>query len=299
MKKILLSAVLLQAVNFANAQVTLLNDSFETYTDFAITGIGNWQTLDLDNANTYIVNQAYTWPNAGSPQAFIIFNPTATTPPLPNDVTVANENFDAHTGVKYAASFSSENIQSNDWLITPQLTLGTNGNSVSFWVKSVSDHYGLDKYRVGVYTGGGDPASESDFTIISGPTELSAPTTWTQMSFNLDAYAGQNVKIGIRNASTDIYMLMVDDVVVTTAQLSTNELTKKDGVSVENPTTGIVKIITEKKIQYAKVFDATGKLVSDKVVDNTVDISAVPSGVYYLNVLTTDNKVTTKKVIKK
>ncbi|EKB58744.1 hypothetical protein HMPREF9700_01798, partial [Bergeyella zoohelcum CCUG 30536] len=267
MKKILLSAVLLQAVNFANAQVTLLNDSFETYTDFAITGIGNWQTLDLDNANTYIVDQAYTWSNAGSPQAFIIFNPTATTPPLPNDVTVANENFDAHTGVKYAASFSSKNIQSNDWLITPQLTLGTNGNSVSFWVKSVSDHYGLENYRVGVYTGTGTPTSSSDFTIISGPNQLQAPAdNWTQVNYNLDAYANQSVRIGILCESQDVFFFMVDDVVVTTAQLSTNELTKNDGVSVEKPTTGIVKIITEKKIQYAKVFDATGKLVSDKVV---------------------------------
>ncbi|VDH05196.1 T9SS-dependent choice-of-anchor J family protein [Bergeyella zoohelcum] len=297
MKKILLSAVLLQAVNFANAQVTLLNDSFETYTDFAITGIGNWQTLDLDGGVTYTI-QGVSWANANVPQAYIVFNPSATTP-----VSISSLNA-PKTGDKYMACFSSKLASApngnEDWLVTPVLNLGASGNSLSFWVKSHTSDYGLEKYRVGVYTGTGTPTSSSDFTIISGPNVLQAPAdSWTQVNYDLDAYANQSVRIGILCESQDAFFFMVDDVVVTTAQLSTNELTKNDGVSVENPTTGIVKIITEKKIQYAKVFDATGKLVSDKVVDNTVDISAVPSGVYYLNVLTTDNKVTTKKVIKK
>ncbi|EKB55706.1 T9SS-dependent choice-of-anchor J family protein [Bergeyella zoohelcum] len=298
MKKILLSAVLLQAVNFANAQVTLLNDSFETYTDFAITGIGNWQTLDLDGGVTYGWANT-TWQNQGKSQAYIVFNPYATNPPINTLSEVLPK-----TGNKYMACFSSIPTSApngnEDWLITPQLNLGASGNSLSFWVKSFTSDYGLEKYRVGVYTGTGTPTSSSDFTIISGPNQLQAPAdNWTQVNYDLDAYANQSVRIGILCESQDVFFFMVDDVVVTTAQLSTNELTKNDGVSVENPTTGIVKIITEKKIQYAKVFDATGKLVSDKVVDNTVDISAVPSGVYYLNVLTTDNKVTTKKVIKK
>ena len=185
-----------------------------------------------------------------------------------------------------------------DWLISPALNLGAAGNQLSFWVKSAIPTY-PEKYKVGVYVGNGIPTSSSDFVIVSGTNSLIAPGTWTQVTFDLDAYASEMIRIGILCESDDSRMFAVDDVVVTTAQLSTNELTKNDGVSVENPTTGIVKIITEKKIQYAKVFDATGKLVSDKVVDNTVDISAVPSGVYYLNVLTTDNKVTTKKVIKK
>lgn len=297
MKKILLSAVLLQAVNFANAQITLLNDSFETYTDFAITGIGNWQTLDLDGGTPQ--DFGVSWVNNDVPQAFIVFNPSATIPSTANHPLLTPK-----TGNKYMVCVSSEPSTApngnEDWLITPQLNLGASGNSLSFWVKSFTSDYGLENYRVGVYTGTGTPTSSSDFTIISGPNQLQAPAdNWTQVNYNLDAYANQSVRIGILCESQDVFFFMVDDVVVTTAQLSTNELTKNDGVSVENPTTGIVKIITEKKIQYAKVFDATGKLVSDKVIDNTIDISAVPSGVYYLNVLTTDNKVTTKKVIKK
>ena len=82
MKKILLSAVLLQAVNFANAQITLLNDSFETYTDFAITGIGNWQTLDLDGGTPQ--DFGVSWVNNDVPQAFIVFNPSATIPSTAN-----------------------------------------------------------------------------------------------------------------------------------------------------------------------------------------------------------------------
>ena len=53
MKKILLSAFLAFGLN-ANSQTTLFEDNFDSYTDFAITGFGNWSTLDLDLLNTYI-----------------------------------------------------------------------------------------------------------------------------------------------------------------------------------------------------------------------------------------------------
>ena len=52
MKKILLSILFLSGVS-ASAQLTVFEDSFENYEDFLITGIGDWQTLDLDLLNTY------------------------------------------------------------------------------------------------------------------------------------------------------------------------------------------------------------------------------------------------------
>lgn len=53
MKKILLSASLLLTMSLVNGQTVLLDEGFESYTNFAITGFGNWQTLDIDGLNTY------------------------------------------------------------------------------------------------------------------------------------------------------------------------------------------------------------------------------------------------------
>ena len=51
MKKILFSLLsagfMFSAVN-SNAQTVLFEDSFETYTDFAIANVGNWTLTDVD-----------------------------------------------------------------------------------------------------------------------------------------------------------------------------------------------------------------------------------------------------------
>ena len=46
MKKITLFILSVFAFNLSNAQTNLFFDDFESYTDFIITGIGDWDTLD-------------------------------------------------------------------------------------------------------------------------------------------------------------------------------------------------------------------------------------------------------------
>ena len=53
MKKILLSLLFLSSL-MANAQTTIFEDSFETYADFAITGVGSWALIDVDLRPTYV-----------------------------------------------------------------------------------------------------------------------------------------------------------------------------------------------------------------------------------------------------
>lgn len=73
MKKILLLAVALLGASANNyAQTVLFEDSFETYTDFAITGIGDWLTIDIDGSSTYAGGLPETtppWTNSFLPQA--------------------------------------------------------------------------------------------------------------------------------------------------------------------------------------------------------------------------------------
>ncbi|MCB0807348.1 MAG: choice-of-anchor J domain-containing protein [Bacteroidales bacterium] len=175
-----------------------LSDDFESYTDFALE-FAPWTTLDVDGSTTYGMT-GIEWPNAFDAQAFIIFNPSATTPAVTDVVP--------HSGDKLAACFASTTPDNDDWLIAPSIAIES-GASVNFWAKSYTADYGLERFRVGVSTTGLDP---SDFTIITPGSYVEAPAdAWTEFNYSLDDYAGQSVYVGIQCVSSDAFILLVDD----------------------------------------------------------------------------------------
>ncbi|WP_326981741.1 choice-of-anchor J domain-containing protein [Chryseobacterium sp. MYb264] len=316
MKRTLLSLSLLLTGAFIQAQTVLLDEGFENYTDFSISGFGSWLTLDLDELDTYtgggpVVNGTTTvlpnWDNAGDPMAFQIFNLTnsnatnnATSTPSDQEV----RNFSPHGGQKCAVSWAgvpeAPDDANNDWLITPSLTLGASSNILTFWVKALSPDFTED-YKVGIYTGTGTPTSSANFTTISTPATLTAPyANWTEVTINLDAYAGQTVRIGFNYMSSDQYMFMLDDVKVTTSGvLATSEISKsKSEVSVyPNPTKGEVTVKTDKKVKSSTVIDMTGRSLLNTNTANA-DLSALPKGTYLLQVEFADGTKTSEKIIK-
>lgn len=320
MKKLLLSLSLLFTGAATQAQTVLLNEGFESYTNFAITGFGSWQTLDLDGLPTYtgggpVINNATTWSsnwaNAGQPMAFQIFNLSASN--ATNNLTVAPgvdeeiRNFTAHGGQKTAVSWAAVPsttggaTANNDWLISPPITLGAGNNLLSLWVKALSPSPTYtESYKIGVYVGTGTPTSSSNFTIISGTSALVAPyAAWQQVTRTLDTYSGQTIRIGIQYASADQYMFMVDDIRVTTGSLATNEASSKVKTAniYPNPTKGEINIKTDKKIKSSAVLDFSGKSVLKSTSDK-VDISSLPKGAYLVQVEFADGTATTEKVIK-
>lgn len=316
MKRILLSISLLLAGGATQAQTVLLDEGFESYTNFGITGFGSWQTLDLDGLRTYtgggpVINNVTTWmaswANASSPMAFQIFNLSASN--ATNNLTATTgvdeevRNFSAHGGQKSAVSWAAVPLgavtANNDWLISPPVTLGSSANVLSLWVKALSPGF-TENYKIGVYVGSGTPNSAANFTIISGTNALVAPyTAWQQVSRNLDAYSGQTVRIGIQYMSSDQYMFMVDDIKITTGTLGTNETTlKSKSASIfPNPTKGEINIKTDKKIKSTTVLDISGKSVLKSTSDKA-DLSSLPKGAYVVQVEFGDGTTTTEKIIK-
>lgn len=305
-KKLLLGALL--ASTFGFSQVTVFEDSFDTYNDFIITGIGQWQTLDLDLLNTYTGGDPVTpWANAGVPQAYQIFNPVAAT--VSNSTagcsaSTENRNFDPRTGAKYAACWDgvpSSNGQTatanNDWLVSPVINLtGATGSALSVWVKSLSDCYGLERYRIGVYVGTGTPTLATDFTIISGVPNLLAPITWTERTQSLTAYDGQNIRIGIQCRSADAYMFMVDDFKITATTLSSEAFSLKGVKMYPNPATDVLNIVSEtEELTKVSITDLNGRVVKE-VSNNLSQISLqdLAKGIY----LVTIESATAKKVEK-
>jgi len=185
------------------------HDDMESYENFIIQDIGDYTLLDLEGSATRIRSDV-TWPNAGLPQSFIVMNPSATTPAA----TAAG--WSAHSGSKYLACFNKDignpfyGGTNNDWLILPQLRIA-DGVVFRFWAKSFSDQYELERFKVGVSTTGTNP---SDFTFISSGSYVVPPTTWTEYSYNLSSYAGQDVYLAINCVSHDSWFLMIDDISV-------------------------------------------------------------------------------------
>lgn len=299
----------------SSAQVTVFEDSFETYDDFLISNFGAWQTLDLDLLFTYTGGQpdgATPWDNAGDPQAFMIFNPTTANVTNATEGVAGSEegrSFDPRTGSKYACSWAGVPesngqfaVANDDWLISPPIDLsGATGSSLSIWVKSLSDTYGLERYRIGVYVGSGTPTSGSDFTIISGGTNLVAPyPNWAERVQSLSAYDGQTIRIGINYVTSDAYMFMIDDFRVSATTLSNSDFEMNSLSFYPNPATTILNITNSNNfdIKNISVTDINGRVVKNQAGSLTqINVSDLNAGVYFVTIEAAEGK-TTKKFIK-
>ena len=187
----------------------LFFDGFEHHQNFALS-FEPWTQIDLDGLPTYTIN-GVRFPNDGYVGSFIIFNPANTDPPLDGE-------WAPRTGDKYAACFAAFGGPNDDWLISPQINLGDD-SALSFWAKSVTDEYGLERFRLGISNSGTNP---SDFKIISAEPYVEAPVEWTQYNFPISAYDGQSVYIAINCVSNDAFAFFVDDFAIYTDGVEIN-----------------------------------------------------------------------------
>lgn len=313
---IILVAFVLSFHSFS--QTTLFQDSFETYDDFIISDFGQWKNLDLDLLFTYTGGTVGTptWPNAGSPQAFQIFNPATAlvSNSSGNCNPTENLNFTPKSGAKFAACWAGEPLSNgqnatanNDWIISPPINLsGVTGSQLSFWYKGLSDCYGAELFKVGIYIGTGTPTQASDFTIISPLpfTEANSYITWSEYIQNLTSYNGQTIRIGIQCISNDRYMFMIDDFKVTATTLGTSDLVSSQFSMYPNPTNNFVVILNKGSIGINSVSlaDGYGRIVKTIIMDGAIsetqiNLSDLNSGVYFMAINTNEGAVT-KKIVK-
>lgn len=298
MKKLVLSLFLLSSVLTVKAQTILFEDSFETYTNFAISNVGNWTLNDVDQKTTYGF-QGITFTNSGSPMAFIVFNSTATTP---GTVSSETSNWSARTGEKVMACFAATSAPwNNDWLISPQITLGTEGNVVSFWAKSCDALYGNERFKVGISTTGTTPAN---FTIISPGSYVTTPSNaqWVEYTYQLDpSYANQQVYIGINCISQDQFGFAIDDFKVTTTQTASNDKFFKENFALyPNPVLNELNISITNSLELNEItiFDLTGRKVKTFKKERTLNVSDLASGTYTISIKTNEGTGTSKFIKK-
>ena len=147
-----------------------------------------------------------------------------------------------HTGVGYVGSESFCNalgaLYPDDYLVAPQKYAVSNGAKISFYACSKDNEWASEHFGVAVSTAGN--TSASDFTTIAewtmtGKSSKSAARgrgeqgNWYQYTADLSEYAGQEIYVAIRHFNcTDMFVLMVDDVEITTAAAKA-DLAKEEG----------------------------------------------------------------------
>ena len=190
--------------------VSSIDDDIESYEDFNVDP-SPWFFLDLDASSTYGISNT-EFENEKYTGSFIVFNPSATTPSVFDDM------YAAHSGNKYLACKAAETplTTNNDWLISPQIDIAEN-YILEFWAKSHSSGYGLERFKIGISTTGGNP---DDFTFLAdsnavGKDYIEAPTEWKNYSFDLSAYGAEDhIYFAINCISEDADMFMIDDIKV-------------------------------------------------------------------------------------
>ena len=262
---------------------------FESCADFALT-FDPWTVNDVDASTTYGIENV-TFTNQNEAMAFIAFNPSQTDPSMTSMIT--------HGGSRLGASFAAQTAPNNDWLISSKVQLGTN-SSISFWVKSYTDQYGLERYNVAVSTTDNNPSS---FTVISGSPYQEAPVAaWTQKTFSLSAYNNQQVYIAIQCVSNDAFIFMIDDISInTTSSVMTDNYTENSIKIYPNPANDIINIDlgnNPTKDTKIKIYNTIGELVysSDNIKSKNIQINMSNNsrGLYFINIQTPYNEITRK-----
>lgn len=178
-------------VDLATARSEALTEDFEDYTPFAINDAGDWAFRDLDGTNTWGIG-GMEFPNEQKPMAFIVFNTTG-----------YHSTMAARSGQQYLASLSSRGgVDSNDWLISPELS--GDAQEITFYVSSETTSYGNEKFQVLTSTGS---LETTDFNLIYSDDKVPAQE-WARHTCSLPEGTR---RFAIRSYATNL-MFRVDDV---------------------------------------------------------------------------------------
>ena len=270
-------------------------DSFECYTPFAIDNIEGWTVIDGEGGQTWGASDV-DFANENYVGSGIVWNQLQAVPANAGGNIDGYAPYEGNQGLYFFASgANSTPFPNDDWMISPEFTIsGVTSPTLSFWAKSITDQYGLDRFQIGI----GSSTNPNDFTIVSSGNYEEAPTTWTQYEYDLSAYEGQTVRVGIHCVSNDSFVLQMDAFVVegTLGISDTNSLEMSiypnpaDGnyVTIQTPFYGTKEV---------QVFDIIGKrVINTNLISDLLDVSKLNPGIYMVKV-TVENQTKTSKLI--
>ena len=279
MKKITLLIAAFAAFTM-NAQVTIWEESFEDYQDFDIAILGAYQ-WDLDESPTYGA-QNFDFENEEYVGTAIVFNSSVMTDADPNDPqdrTIWN----ARTGEKGLYMIAATSLLNDDYIITPRIDLtSVNAAQFSFWAKSLTDAYGLERFHVLLST---TSSNYFDFTVELSDGELQAPLEYTEYSYDLSDYEGQMVYLAIHYVAQDSFVFQMDDFLVQGNILSIEDnLFNNFNHYITNNN---LVMSASSSLENIQLYNLLGQEVFSKSLSNTnetINIASLDTGIYIAKV---------------
>ncbi|WP_185289584.1 T9SS-dependent choice-of-anchor J family protein [Chryseobacterium lactis] len=308
MKKLFLLSVVLVS-QAAAAQELVWSNSFETADD-----LQGWTIHDLNNNG-----------NAWSQGKNIYHN--GTTMAYGTSGTIRHSINLVPSGT--AANFASE----NDWIISPEIDLSSASGTITLTADVgrqrasqatvARDLYiyvstpqkpvpGLADFQaLAVDTNGND--LPNPYKIKGGYTENPFPadlTQFVQSLVDLSAFAGKKIYIGIwsnrKSAGSNIQNINIDEMAIyaSSLTLNTKDVKKKENLTriIENPVKEYLQLQLNPELKenmtMIGIYNTAGQKVLTAPYSKSVNIAALPTGAYILEV--TDGKISEKlKLIRK
>ena len=261
-------------------------ENFECYDPFIFENIGDWLVYDIDQLATYGSN-AMDFPSETYSGAGFIYNHAIATVSDENTNSQEPEWWDTYEGNQglYFVSGvpSGSTTQNNDWMISPEFSLvNVESPTLRFMAKTLKDDWGLERFKIAI----GNTTNYNDFTTISEGAYLEAPTEWTLYEFDLSAYEGQNIRIGINYLSNDKFVLQMDEFIVEgTLGFNENEILNFEYFY--NPTYNMLNLKSDEILKNIKIYNSIGQLVIDENINNSsfsTNLSMLSSSIYFVKV---------------
>lgn len=177
----------------------LTEEGAEHMTPFVPVNEHGWSSYDLDGQTSYGIGD-YVYPGKNQPLGFQAFNPEEVGLDMPKEPDLV-----PHGGEQYFVAFDTKTgVQSDDWLVSPLLS--GRAQTIRFFARSKGQYGGvLEQFEIMISASGNDP---SDFRTLEESYQI-APTKWTEYTYQLPEGTRY---FAIRNITTDVYILMVDDI---------------------------------------------------------------------------------------
>lgn len=211
---------------------------------------------------------------------------------------VKEDPMNATNGTVSSTSYFSPVNRADRWLITPQLTLGTFGNYLS-WSGLSHDPSFPDSYKVMISKTGNAVADFTD-TLVVMSNEM---PIWTSHTALLDAYVGEDIYIAFVNTTFNGYKLYLDSIKVRKDDPLTVVKEEINLAAYPNPVTDILNLSTgNANIQKIVVYNSYGQKVIEEEVNNSksnysIDFTSLETGVYFVSVETSLG-ILRKKIVK-
>jgi hypothetical protein len=167
--------------------------------DFEGTGLPTgWTTIDADE-------DGYCWETLATTSADFAEG-------YGNNSNGAMVSWSYYPTTHSSQGWSGESLNTNDYLITPQITVPAGDSKLVFYVASFNGSDYPDDIEVKISTTG---TAQADFTtLMANETVTASVPNFAERNISLNAYAGQQVYIAFVHQSEDCFSIVLDDVSV-------------------------------------------------------------------------------------